>query len=753
MEIYKNVEFSLFPKSKNKNISLVKKSSNKLGESNLYKYINENEKEYEINFISEENILNIDIKDLSTNKKFHDKFKIDYFIQKDKYFTLYHSISEIITLFDELIKENLFEIKIKEEEIILIFFIFNITKKEINFSIPKITKAFYNFLPKDYKSKKEEIKKEIYAKYILDSTKNNTKNNQNLLENIKDIINFSNIMKEEIEEEKKQNPKKFIEVEEAIKYPNSSSLYAIGVFASYLKNFGVNVVIEKENDDTKKDDEKTKSLYTCFKMLTSGLGLLKKYELKFDLDNKMNELLLENEEEAEKFLNSWKKIFSKEMSIPENKIIFFNPRKGSYIIDVIFIQQPAEDRFENLQNLPQNYIELVKITEKVLFDNCRLSQEILDSQYNKQLGTWNRSNTNRGNEAYNPPHDWLGFGLNTSKFLPDPLWIGKENIPGEWIVVYHGIRRGAYNQIQVVNLVCGSNDSHLVAGRNQACRNHIDIRHISYGNGKCNKCDRQFICVECNFAFVFDHCSNEEKLCNCRIPKRFKCNQCLDGVYCSPNIKVLNGYAQKFRINNSEEEYKIGFMCRADPKKIRQSQSVNDYYICSGEFDELRPYRILIKEMSIESIERWTNKKIKSIVFDSDIDNWNSGREFSQYIIGKSNLLFMIDDVENNRFGGYINSRITNSDIYINDPNAFIFSLKSNRRLNQPMKFQINSPGNAFISITTHERYIFAFGGGYDIKLDKKETSYMANSNPSSYNFGANINALYQSGDFRNFVQ
>ena len=147
--------------------------------------------------------------------------------------------------------------------------------------------------------------------------------------------------------------------------------------------------------------------------------------------------------------------------------------------------------------------------------------------------------------------------------------------------------------------------------------------------------------------------------------------------------------------------------------------------------------------MSIESIENWTNKKIISIVFDSDINNWNSGREFSEYIIGKSNLLFMIDDVENNRFGGYINSRITNSDIYINDPNAFIFSLKSNRRLNHPMIFRINIPENAFISFTTHDQYIFAFGGGYDIKLDKKETSYMANSNPSSYNFGANINALY----------
>ena len=77
------------------------------------------------------------------------------------------------------------------------------------------------------------------------------------------------------------------------------------------------------------------------------------------------------------------------MSVPENKIIFFNPRKGSYIVDVIFIQQPAEDIFPQLQNLPQSYRELLEVTEKVLFQNCRLSQEILDSQYNKQLGTWN----------------------------------------------------------------------------------------------------------------------------------------------------------------------------------------------------------------------------------------------------------------------------------------------------------------------------------------------------------------------------
>ena len=151
-----------------------------------------------------------------------------------------------------------------------------------------------------------------------------------------------------------------------------------------------------------------------------------------------------------------------------------------------------------MQNLPQSYRELLEVTEKVLFQNCRLSQEILDSQYNKQLGTWNRSNTNRGNEAYNPPHDWLGFGLNVSKFLSDTCWIGKQNIPGEWIVVYHGIRNGMYSQIRIVELVC---NYHLIAGRHQVCRNHIDMRHNSYGNGKCNKCNRKFTCVDCDFTF------------------------------------------------------------------------------------------------------------------------------------------------------------------------------------------------------------------------------------------------------------
>ena len=59
-----------------------------------------------------------------------------------------------------------------------------------------------------------------------------------------------------------------------------------------------------------------------------------------------------------------------------------------------------------------------------------------------------------------------------------------------------------------------------------------------------------------------------------------------------------------------------------------------------------------------------------------------------------------MEDTENNVFGGYINSRI---DQYrwqegdkwkgsnITDPHSFVFSLKSNGRLEEPMKFEIKS--------------------------------------------------------------
>ncbi len=44
-------------------------------------------------------------------------------------------------------------------------------------------------------------------------------------------------------------------------------------------------------------------------------------------------------------------------------------------------------------------------------------------------------------------------------------------------------------------------------------------------------------------------------------------------------------------------KYRVGFMLRLKPDKIRYTKSAPDEWIVNGDFSELRPYRILIKRV------------------------------------------------------------------------------------------------------------------------------------------------------------
>jgi len=68
------------------------------------------------------------------------------------------------------------------------------------------------------------------------------------------------------------------------------------------------------------------------------------------------------------------------------------------------------------------------------------------------------------------------------------------------------------------------------------------------------------------------------------------------GVYCSPNPDVMNGYAKISSIAINGKHYKMGFMMRVKPDKIRISESEPDYWVLDGTTDEMRPYRIMLKE-------------------------------------------------------------------------------------------------------------------------------------------------------------
>ena len=94
----------------------------------------------------------------------------------------------------------------------------------------------------------------------------------------------------------------------------------------------------------------------------------------------------------------------------------------------------------------------------------------------------------------------------------------------------------------------------------------------------------------------------------------------------------------------------------------------------------------LTKEQKIQ-IENWTHLKMKDVVFDSNIHNWEEDEsEFDKLILNKSNLIFLIETDENIKFGGFISSKIDKYYPYfISDENAFVFTFKDNK----PMKFNI----------------------------------------------------------------
>ncbi len=115
-------------------------------------------------------------------------------------------------------------------------------------------------------------------------------------------------------------------------------------------------------------------------------------------------------------------------------------------------------------------------------------------------------------------------------------------------MAYHGIR----SDINVVNQIM---NSYLKAGQNQCCENDEDLLHPGYRCGK--------------------------------------------GVYVTPKIEVTEIFTKEFKVREINKKCRIVFQCRVNPDKIRQSRRHPDYWILNGNGQEIRPYRLLIKQENI----------------------------------------------------------------------------------------------------------------------------------------------------------
>ena len=172
---------------------------------------------------------------------------------------------------------------------------------------------------------------------------------------------------------------------------------------------------------------------------------------------------------------------------------------------------------------------------------------------------------------------------------------------------------------------------------------------------------------------------------------------------------------------------------------------LNKNNVKKNEFNDLSvAYQTNLSWNEMKQLEEWTSLKCAEVLFDSDKDDWNPHKILNERIINKKQLLFVIEDEENNKFGGYLNETIDKIGYnkYITDSKAFLFSLQSNGRIKGMMKFEIKDSSHAFVLSNDGYSPLFWFGYGEDLKIYRKQYKTDSYCTQSSYEYHGNEKAL-----------
>ena len=398
--------------------------------------------------------------------------------------------------------------------------------------------------PIDVQKQQEEAlkalkKKEAEERRKLFSDIINKESGENLdkITTISDMANMGSITRYYIEVDSQEHPEKYIPFDQAFS-SGDEDYFILGIVADYLKKQGVIVAIEKR-DQNQLSKQKLKEIDTFLQFLINGLTNLKKHEFKFEFGWEKNNLILTDTNEQNSFMNELKVALSKGFSIKTNEIIIQYPRSGSVLVTVMFVSEDFNNiTLQQIQNIlsihSPDYNNLLGIDSMLVLDGILLNPELLDHRGDNKNQGWGYNET-RGGRPYIPPKGWIGYGLK--------VWGKYDKGDNNWI---------AHNGVQGEWCVAYHGASQKLNQNYKQMRDVDDANHPGQKVG--------------------------------------------EGVYCSPNPNVLDQEGGVVQVGG--KKYKIGFMLRVKPEKIRIAKNNPDYWVLNGTSDEIRPYRILIKNLN-----------------------------------------------------------------------------------------------------------------------------------------------------------
>ncbi|ELP89927.1 hypothetical protein EIN_303710 [Entamoeba invadens IP1] len=117
------------------------------------------------------------------------------------------------------------------------------------------------------------------------------------------------------------------------------------------------------------------------------------------------------------------------------------------------------------------------------------------------------------------------------------------------------------------------------------------------------------------------------------------------------------------------------------------------------------------------NIGKKTNMIFKEVIFDSVQDDWKQNTSvFNNKIEGKSNLVFLIEDNDGNKFGGVLFEKVKNIE-WVDDSKSFIFISKINGK-NTFEKYPINDKQTFYLN-RKKDFSLFSFKMTSDFGINK----------------------------------
>ena len=405
---------------------------------------------------------------------------------------------------------------------------------------------------------------------------------------LENAINISYNIKQDICNQKQIEPNKFFNINQVLSNPGflqtqqpskNDYKYILCLIGKILENHGISVGIYKKNKRKDRID------LLSIQFLFNGLINKKKYVLKLNLEK--NEIISIKHDLGyrKKFLKKMKLNIGFQLKIQTKFLIVTNPRgEENLLIDLAFNPKvEILDQNRLMKKLINGTIIGCQIMP--LIEGCRLSPNIFDQRYNKfynlnfnqnfnllnnnMFQNFNNNAKYRGGEEYISPYSWTAYGIDVSgKYdFGDNTWLGNSNQLGEFAVAYYGINNIFNKNMNIIQNLFS------LMGNLESGRTFIDSNNIRNPGHKCQA-----------------------------------------GAYFYKNPNYAENSSEEINIGGFK--YKIMFMCRVNPIKIRQPETFQDLWILSPSPDEVRPYKILIKKIPISPLAIASLQNIK-ICFNS----------------------------------------------------------------------------------------------------------------------------------------